>query len=265
MRGLRRRLGFSVHRRRRTSYRWRRRRGYSSTRSRLVKLVGTVSFAFYQKGSGSTRPEQCTPFQFCPTVLSGFTDYRSTFAEFRILKATMNIPMDPSNQVDPAVVSLRRVSSRPFTTAYGLTSGGADGIGNQVVPAVRVVSELEQSRFSKHITPTDIRNSVTIKFYPYTMRWTGRPVFGPIASGSNIRTESYLEYQSARRWMPFSFLGGTNNSAAADDVSFFGPYIIPYGQDNLPAHAPDSDPNPGTVTWTRNVQLTVWCQFRGQK
>lgn len=262
MRGLRRRLGFSVRRRRRTSYRWRRRRGYSATRSRLVKLVGTINFAFYQKGGGSNGQQLCTPFQFTPTDLTGFTDYRSTFAEFRILKASMNVPMDPSNQTDPSVVRIRRVSSRPFTT--NLPQTNLAEFGNTVVSDVRSVTVLEQSRYSKLLTPTDIRNSVTIKFYPYTMRWTGRPV---AAQNPTNQATSYLEYQSARRWMPFSFLGPlvSGSETRDNDVTFFGPYLIPYGQDNLPTHAPSSDPNPGITTWARNVQLTVWCQFRGQK
>lgn len=266
MRGLRRRLGFSVRRRRtRRRFSYRRRRGISQTRSRVVKLTGTVNYVFYTKTGTADGGAQ--PFSFVPSQLSGFFDYASTYSEFRLLKAQLVIPCDPSNQTDPSVVSIMRVPSRAFVEPTFLNSGSTPGaiVNYQVLPP-RAASVLQQSRWAKLVSPSDTRNTVKFGFYPYTLRWSGRPVGTDAQGAAQLPGAMYAEYQSGKRWMSFSFLGNPNNSSQlADDVRFYGPYFMPYGQDGLPTHAPTTDPNPGTVTWTRNVQLTLWCQFRGQR
>lgn len=262
MRGLRRRLSMPVRRRRtRRRFSYRRRRGISQTRSRVVKLVGTVEFTFYQKVGNADG--QAAAFYFAPSQLSGFWDYRSTYAEFRLLKAQIALPVDPSNQGDPSVVSIMRVPSRAF--AEPLSFSNSTGVQNRQVIPNQSASALQQSRWAKLVSPSDTRNVVKFGFYPYTLRWSGRPVYGNTTDIQTLKGTQYTEYQSGKRWVSFAFLGGVNQTAINDDVTFFGPFFMPYGQDGLPTHAPASDPNPGTVSWSRNVQLTVWCQFRGQK
>lgn len=242
------------HRFGRYRYRGKRHRGYAATKSRVVKLVGTPEFVFYQKAAGNGA-SVCAPIQFSPASIPGFWDYNATHSEFRLLKASIVIPVDPANATDPAVTSIRRVSSRPFMTTFAASAATFEN--RNFTPTFNTTS-LQQSRFSKLYTPSDTRNSIRVSFYPYTMRWSGRPV-GPTAQPGT----SFLEYQSGRRWVSMSFLSNTQSSQ--DDVQFFGPCLIPYGPDNQPTHAPSSDPNPGVVTWTRRVQMTLYCQFRGQK
>lgn len=248
-------------RRSRRRFSYRRRRGISQTRSRVVKLVGTVPFTFYTKAG--TADGLAAAFYFAPTQLSGFWDYRSTYAEFRLLKAQIALPVDPSNQTDPSVVSILRVPSRAFVEPT--SASNSTGIQNKNLVPTQTASALQQSRWAKLVSPSDTRNVIKFAFYPYTLRWSGRPVYGNVTDVQSLKGTQYTEYQSGKRWVSFAFLGGSNSTAPGDDVAFFGPYFMPYGQDGLPTHAPASDTNPGQVTWTRNVQLTVWCQFRGQK
>lgn len=258
VRSLRRRIGLPVRRRRTRRYSYRRRRGISATRSRVVKLVGTVSFTFYQKVGAADG--QAAAFYFSPTQLSGFLDYQTTYSEFRLLKAQIALPVDPSVQTDPSVVSIMRVPSRAFVEPLTAASGGT-AIGNRAIIPAQTSSALQQSRWAKLVSPSDTRNVIKFGFYPYTLRWSGRPVnTTTVGSSASI---NYTEYQSGKRWVSMSFLGPS--SSAENDVAFYGPFFMPYGQDGLPTHAPASDPSPGTTSWARNVQLTVWCQFRGQK
>lgn len=265
MRGIRRRIGLPVRRRRTRRFGYRRRRGISATRSRVVKLTGTISFTFYTKVG--TADGQAAPFSFVASQLPGFWDYRSTYSEFRLLKAQLVIPTNPENQTDPSVVSIMRVPSRAFVEPVAV--GGGTAIENRQFLPPYAATTLQQSRWAKLVSPNDTRNTVRFGFYPYTLRWSGRPVgVGPTggADTTAIAGTLYTEYQSGKRWVSMAFLGPSpNSSTITDDVRFYGPYFMPYGQDGLPTHAPTSDTNPGTVSWTRNVQLTVWCQFRGQK
>lgn len=261
MRGIRRRIGLPVRRRRTRRYSYRRRRGISATRSRVVKLVGTVNFTFYTKQGNADG--QAAPFSFVPTQLAGFYDYRATYSEFRLLKATIAVPVDPANQTDPAVVSIMRVPSRAYVEPSYVSKG--TGISNYELLPPQTVTALQQSRWGKLVSPSDTRNVIKFGFYPYTLRWAGRPVgTGPTGSAT-MAGALYTDYQSGKRWVSMAFLGQDNPSTTVDDVRYYGPYLMPFGQDGLPTHAPLSDPSPGTTTWTRNVQLTVWCQFRGQK
>lgn len=225
--------------------------------------MGTIQFTFYEKVGAADG--QAAAFTFAPSQIRGFVDYRSTYSEFRLLKAQIAIPVDPANQTDPAVVSIMRVPSRAFIEPNAAIGTAGEGITNrQLLPAASVAI-LQQSRWAKIVSPSDTRNVVKFGFYPFTLRWTGRPIGDPSAN-AGYPGMSIVEYQSGKRWVPFSFLGVNGNyGQTADDVTFFGPYFMPIGQDGLPTHAPASDPNPGTVSWTRNVQVTLWCQFRGQR
>lgn len=225
--------------------------------------MGTIAYTFYQKVGAADG--QAIPFRFVPTQLSGFYDYRSTYSEFRLLKAQLTIPMNPENQTDPSVVSIMRVPSRAFVEPTWATNGTDGSIRNRDVLPAQEASALQQSRWAKLVSPNDTRNTVKFGFYPYTLRWSGRPLGSNTSNVVAYPGASYTEYQSGKRWVSMAFIGQTDRTNIYDDVCYYGPYFMPYGQDGLPTHAPSSDPNPGTVSWTRNVQLTVWCQFRGQK
>lgn len=156
-----------------------------------------------------------------------------------------------------------RVPSRAFIEPYFPSTGSATGIANYSLLPPQPATALQQSRWAKLVSPSDTRNVVKFAFYPYTLRWSGCFI-GTAGMSTTSTNRFYTEYQSGKRWMSMAFLGNTGTTPE-DDVRFYGPYLMPYGQDGLPTHAPESDPNPGTVTWARNVQLTVWVQFRGQK
>lgn len=213
------------------------------------------------------------PLLFTPTQFPGFLDYARTFSQFRLLKARCKVHLAlPGDSAEEAVLTNQpftylRVPSRPFledtATVTGSTAGGGgDPINIQRLIAAKqvTVSEIRQSRWQRQYYPSDIKNSISFKFYPYTLTWSGKPV-GTTADPNNQANQyQYLTYMSARRWMPMSFLGQApedNPSNARDDVTFFGPYFA-----RLRSTQPDSQ---ALTEFVPIVTISLYVQFRGQK
>lgn len=206
---------------------------------------------------------------FTPSQLPGFLDYASTYSEFRLLKASCKVHMAvPGDGTEQALLANQpytflRVASRTFIEANAIANSSGGGGNPTTITSILTttepsVPELRQSRWQRQYYPSDIKNSLTFKFYPYTLEWCGKPVGYPGSSGSFASSFSYLKYRSGRRWMPMSFLGvGRGPTDADDDVSFIGPYFV-----RLLSTQPDSQAVTG---YAPICQLTLWCQFRGQK
>lgn len=208
------------------------------------------------------------PLVFTPSQLPGFTDYASTYSEFRLLKAKCKVhlalPGDSSEQpvLTNQPYTYLRVSSRPFiedraqavATSQGAASNPASII-DIVGKAGNTVSVLRQSRWQRQYYPSDIKNSVSFSFYPYTLEWCGRPI-GNYGATANLNTR-YLKYASGRKWMPMSFLGTNPTSALGEDVSFLGPFFVRL----LSTQADDQS----LAEFVPVVTLSLYCQFRGQK
>lgn len=256
------------YRRFKRRYRRRSRRGgINATRSRTVRISSQLSLPFtiaIPSGSSTYYP---IPLVFTPTQLPGFIEYASTYSEFRILKARCKVHLAvPGDEQEQALLSNQpytylRVPSRPYIedTALGLGTGAGGSpttIQNIIVSNSTSIDQLRQSRWQRQYYPSDIKNSVSFKFYPYTLAWCGRPV-GNTVSGApgGASGNAYVKYQSGRQWMPMSFLAA--NSTVNDDVSFLGPYFV-----RLFSSQPDSQ---AIQQFTPVVTLTVYCQFRGQK
>lgn len=244
--------------------------GINSTRSRTVRISAQLPLTL--TGTTSTTPPTYfpVPLVFTPSQLAGFTDYASTFSEFRILKAVCKVHLAlPGDSEQDAPLSNQpytylRVASRPFiessvNTATGANSGGSPNLLINLLssPATRQsYTTLRQSRWQRQYYPSDIKNSITFKFYPYTLEWQGRPV-GSLSSASPTYTQfQYLKYRSARQWMPMSFLG-PDLATSADDVSFLGPYFC-----RLLSTEADTQ---AVSQWSPVCTLSIYCQFRGQK
>lgn len=208
---------------------------------------------------------------FTPSQIPGFNDYASTFSEFRILKGMCKVHMAvPGDSAESALLANQpytflRVASRTFLEANALsvsTNGGDPSPVTDILTRTEPsVPALRQSRWQRQYYPSDIKNSLTFKFYPFTLEWSGKPVGYPGASTDfPAASYSYLKYRSGRRWMPMSFLGfsqGTSGQAPNDDVSFFGPYFV-----RLLSTQPDSQ---AVTAYHPICNLSLWCQFRGQK
>lgn len=208
------------------------------------------------------------PIVFTPTQIPGFTDYASTFSEFRILKASCKVHMAvPGDSTEQALLANQpytflRVASRPFIEHNAiLASSGQGGSPTSITEILRdtepSISELRQSRWQRQYYPSDIKNSLTFKFYPYTLEWSGKPVGYPGSNNANDNRLVYLKYRSARRWMPMSFLGEDMGPTASDDVSFLGPYFI-----RLFSTQPDTQ---AVQQYQPICNLSIWVQFRGQR
>lgn len=212
------------------------------------------------------------PLVFSPTQLAGFIDYASTYSEFRIIKGLckVHLALPGDSNTSPTLTNqpytYLRVASRPFLEAEAISAGtdsaGQGGSPSNITDLLskrRVTgSELRQSRWQRQYYPSDIRNVLSFKFYPYTLEWQGRPVGNYAAGAPEAHRYQYLKWRSARKWMPMSFLGPHDNlSSAGDDVSFIGPYLV-----RLLSAQPDSQ---ALDEFQPIVTLQLWCQFRGQK
>lgn len=262
MRGLRRRLGYSVRRRRQRRYSWRRNRRGAATRTRVIKFQTQINVPFQAAIVGETISG--LPITFSPTDLPGFLEWQATMSEFRFLKAKLKIGINPGATADGQPADQQhtylRVSSRQFVTTRALvysTAGQQEyGVTNMSIRRViaGTLADARQSKFTKQMYPSDTRNVLTTGFYPYTLQWSGK-VYNASADNLPSRNTQYLEYRSARRWMSMSYLGPTASSA--DDVTFIGPYMY-----RLLANQPDTQP---LTAWQPTCLLTVYAQFRGQK
>lgn len=249
-----------------------RRGGINSTRSRTVRV--SVQAQLPLTVSAGTAPNLTyypVPLVFNPSQLAGFNDYASTYSEFRILKAVckVHLAVDENEAVGAPLANqpytYLRVASRPFMESAATTSstagqGGSPNTAANLIAGIRTtVTQLRQSRWQRQYYPSDIKNSITFKFYPYTLEWQGRPVGNTQATTLNFADLQYLKYRSGRLWMPMSFLGPNpaNANIPGDDVSFFGPFFV-----RLLSTQPDTQAIAG---FTPTVTLSVWCQFRGQK
>lgn len=258
---------------RRRSRRSIRRGGINSTRSRTVRVSTQVTLPLTATvGSAPNVTYYPVPLCFTPTQFPGFVDYAQTFSEFRVLKAMckVHLAVDTDSSVGAPLANqpytYLRVASRPFlesraTSASRTNAAGGDPIATpSLLAALRITTaELRQSRWQRQYYPSDIRNSISFKFYPYTLEWQGRPVGNTNNGGSTLAANfSYLKYRSGRRWMPMSFLGPNADAVTPnDDVTFFGPYF-----ERLFSNLPDTQ---AIGEFHPTVTLSVWCQFRGQK
>lgn len=146
------------------------------------------------------------------------------------------------------------------TTAPTAGQGGSPNSAANLIAGLRTtVTTLRQSRWQRQYYPSDIKNAISFKFYPYTLEWCGRPVGSTSTVASTFANNQYLKYRSGRLWMPMSFLGTSPGTpvSGGDDVSFFGPFFA-----RLLSNQPDGQAIAG---FTPTVTLSVWVQFRGQK
>lgn len=255
MRGLRRRLGLSVRRRRQRRYSWRSRRRQGSTRTRVVKFQ--VQF----QPTLQTTTGVAIPFAFSPTQLPGFLDWQTTMSEFRLLKAKIKVAINPGATTtgEPAdqQSTFLRVASRPILTTKAISVNPTVETGLENLGVANLfsatINEARQTKFTKQLYPSDDRNVLTFGFYPYTLQWSGK-VYNAAANIVGANTQ-YLEYRSARRWMSMSYLGPT--TSPNDDVVFFGPYLF-----RMASNLPDTQT---LAAWSPACLLTVYAQFRGQK
>lgn len=206
------------------------------------------------------------PLVLTPSEFPGFTDYSSSYSQFRILKGQCKVHIAlPEDSETNAPLSNQpytylRVASRPFLESSALyrevPQGGAPIAVTELLAALRVTTtDIRQSRWQRQYYPNDIKNVVSFKFYPYTLEWAGRAVgvLTPVASTAAGMT--YPKWRSARRWMPMSWIAA--GSSGEDDVTFFGPYF-----NRLLSTQADSQ---ALTEFAPVCTVSIWCQFRGQK
>lgn len=249
-----------------------RRGGINSTRSRTVRLSTQLTMAF--TAGDAAQVQHPVPVCFTPTQLPGFIDYATTYSEFRILKAVCKVHLAvPGDEQEGAALSNQpytylRVASRSFIESSALLKTGAAGPATSGSNPIAItdllagnplnISDVRQSRWQRQYYPSDIKNSITFKFYPYTLEWSGKPVGNYAVDAATAPYTAYLKYRSGRRWMPMSFIGRvpTENSQW-DDVSFLGPYFL-----RLLSTEADTQ---ALGQFRPVITLSVWAQFRGQK
>lgn len=206
------------------------------------------------------------PLVFTPDQFPGFTEYSTTYSQFRILKAQCKVHIAlPEDSETNAPLSNQpytylRVASRPFLESKAIyrevPQGGAPIAVTQALAAFQVTAtDIRQSRWQRQYYPSDIKNVVSFKFYPYTLEWSGKPVGGLTPVSTTAAGMTYPKWRSGRRWMPMSFVASI--PGAEDDVTFFGPYF-----NRLLSTQADSQ---ALAEFAPVCTLSIWVQFRGQK
>lgn len=200
-------------------------------------------------------------FNFVPSQVPGFDDYRSVYTQFRFVKAKLDISRCVTSANGEGVIppsdNYLVVGSRPFaeTTLAVQTAGGA---GTPLEPADFVPPQLEtdlrQTRWQRVLYPSAITQKIHLSFKPYTMT----AAFGPTTTNGNTEPASFVWQRTfeASRWMPFTWAGTTAGATTTPrNLWFFGPYMV----QNTPTS--QAGPRQGSHQCT----LTLYAQFRGQK
>lgn len=206
----------------------------------------TTEFAFVG-GRSTTSGALWSAYNFVPSSVPGFSDYFAVYSQFRILKARLDItyPMASNSsqaQPWPTPNSFLVVPSRTFaSTSTPVASGGAPP--GTFVPE-QAEAALRQTRYQYQVYPSRVTNRLRVSFKPYTMVSTGGPTTAAVDT-------AFQRIWEGRKWSPFSWINGSQN----DRMTYFGPYLVTQG--------PRLDPIGYPVSY--EGQLTLYCQFRGQK
>lgn len=251
-RGVRRAAGYSrrrYYRRRSTRYYRgysRRRRSYrrqSTSKSAVVKLSTEVAWTAVTSTTGTPN---WLPYSFTPIVLPGFSEYQTTYSQFRVFKAVLHI-----NRTADETYNYLVVPSRSFATQVGpFLNGNATTSAQALVPAA-AEDLLRQTKWQKTLRPSNVKPYVRVGFKPYCMIGTQGP-----AASTNSGTPVYFRPWEGRKWMPMSWVAGVGGSTN-QQTPFFGPYVV---RNNNVTGA-----NPSTADYNFTATLTIYCQFRGQK
>ncbi|UPW40757.1 capsid protein [Sigmofec virus UA08Rod_19468] len=228
--------------RRRYSRRFTRR----STRSATVKLTYETSFTWAQADS-TTFTVVHTPFNFNPVSIPGFSEYLTTYTQFRIKIARLRVSTISTTSAGlPSGAGVQgfnylAVPSKPFAQGHPPIPQSSAQTPSAYLSTL-LETDLRQSRFQRVLYPSAVTNQLKLSFVPYTFTST----FGP---SSNTTSLVWQRPWSAKKWMPVTWV----NSATAG-LQFYGPYIA--------RSSPSGDSS--VASWQSGVTLELYLQFKGQ-
>lgn len=212
-------------------------------------------------------------FLFNVTTIPGFMEYATVYSHFRIKKCMLTVSRDRGANATGLSDNYLLVGSRPFAALVApqalqkpsANPGGGSlppifgnavpSYSNRTMVPPQTEDALRQTRWQRVVTPNTTRPYINVGFFPYTMIGT----FGPSSivpdppTAQSYTAVAYQRVWEARKWMPFTWAGGTNSTAP---ITFFGPYLVT-------ETAEGSGEVAGAVV--HNVTLTVYVQFKGQK
>lgn len=251
---------------RRTARSYRRRRR-ASTRSAVVKLSLDTTWLFRTGAQNNLPTYNC--FRFTPAQIPGFRDYHAAYSKFRILKAELYIgrAMGGGYTTDGLNANYLLVGSRPFAnTVAPLNSTGLFN-GPSLVPS-QYETALRQTKWQKVKYPSTTRTAIKAGFYPFTMVSTGGPANAPAL---NTRY-AYQRVWEARKWMPMTWTGYTQDTPTGDPydvpgsgIVFYGPYMVVDLNGVNTTDSSSSGEISAANSQTCNVQLVLKVQFSGQR
>lgn len=201
----------------------------TTTRSSVVKLSYNIQWAF----STGTNAQA---LRFEISDVPGFSDYKSVYSEFRILRGELYIPTQAQSNVEDSQANYLVVSSQPF--ALTTTPIEDAGTPSNWVPEPAEAA-LRQARWQRIVYPDSTTTGVRVGFQPYTMVATEGP------SSTTVR---YQRIWRGMNWTPLTW------SDPANGISYFGPYVW--------RQLTGNDSNPAFIA---HSTLVLYCQFKGQK
>lgn len=220
------------------------RRRTRTTRSSLIKLTWQNSFAFGDTGG------TYNPFQFQMNSIPGFSDYSTTYSQFRIVKAHLQLMRSRASDTDGNPI-FEELSNVLIVPSGPFASMSAPVALSQVHSPVNYLirqseSALRQSRWQKQLYPNTTTQAVHVGFHPFTFN----AAFAPALDASSASPRVYQRIWKGRNWTPMTWV----NNLQSSGVTFFGPYVLVNSKND--EHAEVSG-----VPFT----LTLYVQFRGQR
>nr|UBJ25961.1 putative capsid protein [Sichuan rat gut-associated circular DNA virus 3] len=226
--------------RRRFTFRRRRRVFRRSTSSSLVKLTYQTKYTF--RGASDTY----APFSFVPQGIPGFQDYSTTYSQYRIVKARLQVSRVRNGTGSSGAPQLDEksnvlvVPSRPMASLLPPVPVTASNLDASYMPALSE-NQLRQSRWQKQYYPNTTTQAVSIGFHPFTFQ----AAFAPTAGNTQV---VYQRVWKGRNWTPMQW------AVQQSPADYFGPYVVINGFNDEPSSS-ISVP----------ITLTVYVQFRGQR
>lgn len=211
-------------RRRRYRRRVRRSSGRTRTETKFVGITVKAGNAFL-------------PLNFDNHLITGLSDYKAAFTEFRILSCTLYMTEGdpkttaPSGFTDSWLLAPSRAVAKARGLATGITIASSAGFLNQMVLSPDDATQLAGV---KYLIPNTTTTKMHVSFCPFRMSWGINSLDTPV--GSSISDISVVGRPvSCRRWMPISWLYPLNTSSTQRPLNMFGPYLIPLNNNETTA------------------------------
>lgn len=203
---------------------------FGSTRSGVVKLSVQSMYTLQQPVESLFYSRA---FKFSMNEIPGFSDYKSVYSRFRIIRGEVVIPTLASSSTTSTSNNYLVVSSQPFAETNEDAGTGIEWVPDLPEQALR------QARWQRTVYPDSTTTGIRFGFRPYTMIST----YGPQTGTERTWQRVWRGYN----WTPFTWV-------TSEGLYYYGPYIL---------RSPTDDDQ--TEVWQATITIILYVQFAGQR